>query len=95
VFFDVKERWKPLCKMLGKPIRKEVPFLKINDGKAIEKFVKQVVVRELVRWAVLFMSIGAALVLFVCPRGVVPRCGFVRGRVPANAVCTFGRKKAF
>ena len=35
-FFDVREGWEPLCKMLGKEVP-VVPFPKINDSRAIDE----------------------------------------------------------
>jgi hypothetical protein len=59
VFFDVKDGWAPLCKALGKDIPDGIPFPRINDGEAIDRFAKVVVKRGLVRW----LSIFAALAL--------------------------------
>jgi hypothetical protein len=61
-FFDVKDGWGPLCKALGKDVPKDVPFPRINDGKAIEELSKKLVTKGLTRWAVVFATVGIAVV---------------------------------
>lgn len=31
--FESKDGWEPLCKFLGKPVPKDVPYPKLNDAK--------------------------------------------------------------
>lgn len=60
VFFDVKEGWKPLCKVL----RKEVPdvdFPRINDGRAIEELTKRFIVKGLVSWGVAILTVAVGV----------------------------------
>lgn len=64
VFFDVKEGWEPLCKALGKEIPKDIPFPNINDGEAIDRLAKSTVQRGLLRWLVVFVTLGLAMVPF-------------------------------
>ena len=59
VFFDVREGWEPLCKVLGKPIP-DTPFPRVNDGQAIDNFAKIHVIRGLTRWAGMLVLVGAA-----------------------------------
>ena len=62
VFFDVKDGWEPLCKVLGKPVPEGIPFPRINDSKAIEEFSKKQVRRGLIRWAWILTAIVAVVV---------------------------------
>ena len=57
VFFDVKDGWEPLCKALGKEIPDGIPFPRINDGEAIDRFAKKHVQRGLVRWALILAGL--------------------------------------
>ncbi|KAM5344185.1 hypothetical protein ACJ41O_012722 [Fusarium nematophilum] len=58
VFFDVREGWEPLCQALGLPVPEDVPFPRINDGEAIEEFMKKQVTRGLIWW-VTILAVGA------------------------------------
>jgi hypothetical protein len=49
VYFNVKDRWEPLCKALDAPVPIGVEFSKINDGSAMEAFAKKHIVRGLIR----------------------------------------------
>jgi hypothetical protein len=60
-FFDVRDGWGPLCKALGKDVPKDVPFPRINDGKAIEEISKKLVMQGLTRWAMIFATAGVAV----------------------------------
>jgi hypothetical protein len=57
-FFDVKEGWEPLCKFLGKEVPEGIPFPRINDGQAIEKRAKELIVTGLSRWLGIFVVLG-------------------------------------
>jgi hypothetical protein len=63
VFYDVKEGWEPLCKVLGKEVP-DLEFPRINDGRAIEALTKKFVVKGLVRWGVVGLTVGAGIVSF-------------------------------
>ncbi|KAI4121448.1 MAG: hypothetical protein LQ338_006355 [Usnochroma carphineum] len=63
-FFDIKDGWEPLCAALGKDVPEGVPFPRINDGEAIDRFAKKHVQRGLVRWAEIFAA-GLALVAVI------------------------------
>jgi hypothetical protein len=60
VWYDVRDGWEPLCKVLGKEVP-EQEFPRINDGKAIDELAKRMIVRGLGRWAVVIASIGVGV----------------------------------
>ncbi|PVH92482.1 hypothetical protein DM02DRAFT_276172 [Periconia macrospinosa] len=64
LFFNVKDGWEPLCKALGKEIP-DVPFPRINDGEAIDRLSKKMVTKGLLRWLVIFVTVGVAIVPFM------------------------------
>ena len=51
-----------MCKALGKEIPDGVPFPRINDGEAIDRFAKAVVKRGLVRWLTIFAALAPILI---------------------------------
>ncbi|ORY08460.1 hypothetical protein BCR34DRAFT_626216 [Clohesyomyces aquaticus] len=53
----------PLCKMLGKLVPKDIPFPRINDGEAVERTAKEMVMKGLKRWALMFLTLGLAVFL--------------------------------
>jgi hypothetical protein len=61
-FFDVKDGWEPLCKALGKPVPKDIPFPRLNDSEAIDRLSKEFVRRGMIRWIVIFATGGLALI---------------------------------
>ncbi|KAI1866709.1 uncharacterized protein JN550_007562 [Neoarthrinium moseri] len=65
ILFNVKDGWGPLCKALGKQVPEGVPFPSINDGQAIDKFAKLMVQRGILRWLVIFLTLGLAFVPFI------------------------------
>ncbi|KAF2648401.1 NAD dependent epimerase/dehydratase [Lophiostoma macrostomum CBS 122681] len=65
IFFDVKDGWGPLCKALGKDVPEGVPFPRINDSEAIDRFAKHIVKRGMLQWLVVFATLGLALVPFM------------------------------
>jgi hypothetical protein len=64
LLFNVKEGWEPLCKALGKEIP-DIPFPRINDGQAIDRMAKDMVTKGLLRWLVIFATLGAAIVPYL------------------------------
>ncbi|KAJ9602829.1 hypothetical protein H2200_012609 [Cladophialophora chaetospira] len=56
-FYDVKDGWGPLCKILGVEVP-DVPFPRVNDAKATEQIVMTQVRRGLIAWACLGLSVG-------------------------------------
>jgi hypothetical protein len=49
-FFDVREGWGPLCKILGVEVP-DVEFPRINDGEAIQRTAEGILRKGLMRWA--------------------------------------------
>ena len=49
-FFSVEDGWKPLCKLLDKPVPDE-SFLRANDAATVESFFKGMVLKGVLRWA--------------------------------------------
>jgi hypothetical protein len=62
VFFAVKDGWEPLCKALNKPVPKDIPFPRINDGEAINRLAKRKVTEGLIRWLIIIATAGLALI---------------------------------
>jgi hypothetical protein len=56
-FFNVKEGWAPLCKILDCPIP-DVPFPHENDKVAVQKFIESLVKKALLRWLYIFAAAG-------------------------------------
>ena len=50
-FYDVRDGWEPLCKILKVDVPKGVEFPKLNDAQAMESFMKASVQRGLLAWA--------------------------------------------
>jgi hypothetical protein len=65
LFFDVKEGWEPLCKALGKDVPEGIPFPRINDSDAIARRGKEVIIKGLVRWLIVFCTLALASIAFV------------------------------
>lgn len=63
VFVEVKDGWEPLCRALGKDIP-DVPFPRINDSEAIDKFAAETAKRGLIRWSILLAAVGVGIGLF-------------------------------
>jgi hypothetical protein len=57
-FYDVRDGWEPLCKILNKPVPVDRPFPKLNDADVMENFIKSQVRRGLMYWA----GIGGVMV---------------------------------
>jgi hypothetical protein len=60
VFFDCRDGWEPLCKALRKEVP-NVPFPRINDSEAIDRIVKEIVMKGLLRWAGLLAGVGVVM----------------------------------
>lgn len=60
VWYDVKEGWEPLCRVLGKEVPREM-FPRVNDGKAIEDMAGSMVRRGLVRWGLVLGTVGVGI----------------------------------
>jgi hypothetical protein len=67
VFFDVKDGWEPLCKVLKKDIPAEA-FPRINDGKAIDDLTKKFVVKGLATWGAVLLTAGVGVASVVYMR---------------------------
>ncbi|KAF2629146.1 hypothetical protein BU25DRAFT_409616 [Macroventuria anomochaeta] len=67
VFFDVKDGWEPLCKVLGRDVP-GVEFPRINDGKAIEELTMKFIVKGLVRWGAVLLTAGVGVASVVYAR---------------------------
>jgi hypothetical protein len=65
VFFKVKDGWRPLCEALDKPVPEGIPFPRINDGEAIDRFAKKMVKRGLLRWLLVIVTLGLGLIPFL------------------------------
>ena len=61
VFFDVRDGWEPLCKVLRKEVP-DVPFPRINDSRAIDELTRRMVLKGLGRWAMILGTIGAGVI---------------------------------
>lgn len=59
-FFNVKEGWGPLCRILDKPIPNE-PFSRANDTAAVEMVFRKMILKGLLSWAVVTAVVGVVL----------------------------------
>ncbi|KUJ15231.1 uncharacterized protein LY89DRAFT_783419 [Mollisia scopiformis] len=59
-FFNVKEGWGPLCKILNCPVPDE-PFPRANDAGAMQEFFEGVVKKALLKWAQMFGVVGVGI----------------------------------
>jgi hypothetical protein len=50
-FFDVRDGWGPLCKILEVPVPKDVPFPRMNDSEVMADFMKSSIRQGLINWA--------------------------------------------
>lgn len=57
IWYDVKEGWEPLSKVLGKEVP-DVEFSRINDGKAIEDLARRMILGGLMWWGLVLGSAG-------------------------------------
>lgn len=58
-YFDVKDGWEPLCKILHCKVP-DVPFPHVNDGAAMEAWVKQQIGTAVLVWACILAVLAAA-----------------------------------
>jgi hypothetical protein len=65
VFFEMKDGWEPLCKVLGKKVPEGVPFPRINDSEAIERTAQYHIKRGLVRWGAILAVVSGAVGFYV------------------------------
>lgn len=56
-FFDVKDGWEPLCKILNCPVPDE-PFPHANDKEAVKEAFTGLIKAAAVRWLQIFALIG-------------------------------------
>jgi hypothetical protein len=59
-FFDVKDDWEPLCRILDCPVPDE-PFPHVNDREEIRRAWKRVERKAALVWVGIFMVSGAVL----------------------------------
>ena len=57
-FFDVRDGWEPLCKILEVPVPEGVEFPRLNDAEVMASFMKASVKQGIKNWAA---YIGAAV----------------------------------
>lgn len=57
-FFDLKEGWGPLCKILDVPIP-DREFPHENDQDAVQEFMMGFVKKAINRWLMIFAAVGA------------------------------------
>jgi Sulfotransferase domain len=63
-FFDVKDGWVPLCKILNVPVP-DIPFPHGNDKHAVQETLYGFIKQALWRWLAIFAAAGMGLtVLF-------------------------------
>lgn len=70
VFFDVREGWGPLCRVLNLPVP-QVEFPNVNDATATDRFAKKQVQIGLLRWLSLFGAVVALVLGALCSLGQV------------------------
>jgi hypothetical protein len=51
-FFNVKEGWQPLCKLLNVPVPDE-PFPKVNEQAAMKELAEMLTRMVILRWGVI------------------------------------------
>ena len=61
IFYNVKDGWDPLCKVLDVPVPKDVAFPRMNDSDAMDKFAKKQMASGLLRWTMVVM-VGATVI---------------------------------
>ena len=59
-FFDVKDGWEPLCKILDCPVPDEL-FPHENDRIEVHKEVKKMIKAAVLGWMQIFAASGAVL----------------------------------
>ncbi|KAL2070028.1 hypothetical protein VTL71DRAFT_14708 [Oculimacula yallundae] len=61
-FFQVKDGWEPLCKILNCPVPDE-PFPRANDGQAMQEFFESMVKAAAIRWMQIIVVPGACIAM--------------------------------
>jgi hypothetical protein len=59
-FFNVKEGWEPLCKILDLPVP-DMPFPHANDKDAVQEFMIGFMKKAVWKWLEIF-AVGAVVV---------------------------------
>jgi hypothetical protein len=59
-FFDVKEGWGPLCKILDLPVPDE-PFPHANDRQQVQREIKKLMKSAVIGWLQIFAVLAAAI----------------------------------
>jgi hypothetical protein len=60
-FFNVKEGWAPLCKILNVPVPDE-PFPRVNEADAMKELEKLIMLQVKMRWGGIFGIVLAVVV---------------------------------
>jgi hypothetical protein len=61
-FFNVKDGWAPLCKILDLPIPDE-PFPHVDDDEQIQKDIQELILRGVVGWLWVFGLLAGMVAL--------------------------------
>ncbi|KAF1924912.1 uncharacterized protein M421DRAFT_269037 [Didymella exigua CBS 183.55] len=66
IFYDVKEGWEPLCRVLEKAVP-DMEFPRIDDERAIEELARRFLIKGFVRWGVVTSAVrvGVVVILWV------------------------------
>jgi hypothetical protein len=59
-FFNVKDGWEPLCKILNCPVPDE-PFPFVNDRQALKEASARLEKKAMWTWVVIFAASGAVI----------------------------------
>ena len=60
-FYDVRDGWEPLCKILNLPVPKDKPFPRLNDAKAMEQIMKAGIRQGMLSWAGIMITVAAGI----------------------------------
>lgn len=71
VFYDVREGWEPLCKVLGVPIPQDIPFPRLNDAQAMDTFMKANVKKGIMAWTMIMFIIIFTMTASIRYLGIV------------------------
>ncbi len=59
-WFNVKDGWEPLCKILNCPVPDE-PFPRANDKNAMHEFFESIIKKSIMRWLQILGGVGGTL----------------------------------
>ena len=59
-FYDIRDGWDPLYRILNVPVPKRVEFLKMNDAAAMEGLMRATAGRGLMAWMGLSFAAGVS-----------------------------------